>query len=169
MSILMLVIVLVLVAPSIVGTQPDGTARPASSLATPTGRVPLGSVHGIPPLTEDEPIEMPNFLGQPLEYAQLIWEEDDEEFIPIIVKQPDNADPAHLIVVKQEPAPGVIILPEDTQVVLTLGFGPLVLPPPSPTPLPRRQSLAAPLDTATLLRSPYVQDLKTTALTLVWT
>ncbi len=109
---------------------------------------------------------MPDLLGRSLEYATGIWDNDGP--LPEIVVEGASGDP-RLVVVRQQPLPGTLIVPEFTQVVLTLGLGPVVQPSPSPTPPPRLSAAIAALGQATLLRAPYVQNLKTTEATLVWT
>jgi 3',5'-cyclic AMP phosphodiesterase CpdA len=118
------------------------------------------------PATHEELIEMPILLGRSLEYATSIW--DNDEPLPEIVVENMSDDPA-LMVVEQDPAPGTMIVPEDTRITLKLGYGPVVLPTPQPTPMPSLKSLAAPLGTATLLRGPYVQNLTPTSMVIVWT
>ena len=62
---------------------------------------------------------MPVLLGRSLEYATGIW--DSDEPLPEIVIENMGDDPK-LVVVKQDPAPGMMIVPEDTRITLTLGY-----------------------------------------------
>ena len=116
--------------------------------------------------TSDEAIHMPDLLGRSLDYAMGIW--DDDEPLPEIVVERLSDDP-NLVVVRQQPAPGTLIVQEDTKVVLTLGRELPARPSPTPTPPPSLKALAAPIGQATLIRSPYVQSLATTSLVIVWT
>ena len=116
--------------------------------------------------TSDEAIHMPDLLGRSLDYAMGIW--DDDEPLPEIVVERLSDDP-NLVVVRQQPAPGTLIVQEDTKVVLTLGRELPARPSPTPTPPPSLKALAAPIGQATLIRSPYVQSLTTTSLVIVWT
>jgi hypothetical protein len=111
----------------------------------------------------EQPIHMPDLLGQTLEYATGIWD-DDEPLPKFVVIRRSGAPDA--VVVQQDPAPGTLIVPEDTTITFTIDRGPVVRPRSSPTPEPR-VSLAAAAGTATLLRAPYVQNVKTTSLTIV--
>src|SRR5262249_10092511 len=122
--------------------QPDdGAIRPSNSTF---------------PQTHESPIAMPTLLGRTLEYATSIW--DNDEPLPQIVVENMGDDP-RLVVVRQQPAPGTMIVPEDTRIVLTLGYGPVVLPTFAPTPMPSLKVLAAAVGQATLLRGPYIQNL----------
>jgi len=125
----------------------------------PTASSSLAVVH-------EEPIEMPDLLGRSLEFAIGIWD-DDEPLPRFVVERRSNAP--NLVVVQQQPAPGTLIVPEDTTITLTLDTGPVLRPAPSPTPLPPLNVIALAAGQATLLRAPYVQNVKTTALTIVWT
>ncbi|MFL5805315.1 MAG: metallophosphoesterase [Roseiflexaceae bacterium] len=129
----------------------DGAIRPPSSSY---------------PQTRETPIEMPILLGQTLDYATGIW--DSDEPLPEIVVENMGDDP-RLVVVRQQPAPGTMIVPEHTRIVLTLGYGPVVLPTFAPTPMPSLKVLAAALGVATLLRGPYIQNLKPTSMVIMWT
>ncbi len=160
------VLALTLVSVSTASNAVVGASAPAGPTATQTSSVPIGAVNDIPALTDGEPIHMPNLLGRSLEYSTSIW--DPDEPLPQIVVEGLSGDP-RFVVVRQRPAPGTLIIPERTQVVLTLGFGPVVQPSPSPTPLPRLSAAAAVFGEATLLRAPYVQNLKPTGVTIVWT
>jgi hypothetical protein len=118
------------------------------------------------PATHDEAMHMPDLLGRTLDFATGIWD-NDEPLPQIVVTRLSDAPDA--VVVHQEPAPGTLIVAEDTRVLLTLGQGPVFRPAASPTPLPPLNAIAAASGQATLLRSPYVQNVTTTALTIVWT
>src|SRR5574341_510906 len=133
--------------------------------ATSTPAQPIGGAE-VPAQTDGQPIHMPDLLGQSLDYATSIW--DADEPLPQIVVERLSSAP-NLVVVGQSPAAGTLISPGQTRIVLTLGSGPVVRPAPSPTPLPRVKSFAQALGQATLLRAPYVQNLKTTEATIVWT
>jgi predicted phosphodiesterase len=133
---------------------------------SPTPSVPIGSGNDVPAQTEGEPIHMPDLVGQSLDYATSIWDEDEP--LPQIVVEPLSDGP-NLVVVGQTPAAGTWIIPAQTRIVLTLGPGPVTRPSPSPTPEPRFSAAVAVAGQATLLRAPYVQNLKTTAVTIVWT
>jgi predicted phosphodiesterase len=113
----------------------------------------------------ERPVHMPDLLGQTLEYATTIWD-DDEPLPKFVVIRRSRAPDA--VVVAQDPSPGTLIVPEDTTITFTIDRGPVMRPRPSPTPKPRI-SLAAATGSATLLRAPYVQNVKTTGLTIVWT
>ncbi len=135
--------------------------------ASPTPIATLPPVEGdIPAQTEGEPIHMPDLIGQTLEYATIIW--DNDEPLPQIRVQ-GVPDGPNVFVVRQQPAPGTLIHPSETTIVLTLGRGPVIRPAPSPTPKPHQNSLSILAGTATLLRSPYIQNLTTTSVTIVWT
>jgi predicted phosphodiesterase len=114
---------------------------------------------------DEQPVPMPDLLGQTLAYATGIWD-DDEPLPKFRVIRRSGAPDA--VVVQQDPPPGTLIVPEHTAITFTIDRGPVVRPPSSPTPQPP-VSFAAAAGTATLLRAPYVQNLKTTALTIVWT
>jgi hypothetical protein len=116
--------------------------------------------------THEEPIHMPDLLGRSLDFALGIW--DDDEPLPEIVVERVSNDP-DLVVVRQHPAPGTLIVQEDTRVVLALGRELPVRPSPTPTPPPSLKALAAPIGQATLIRSPYIQSPTTTSLVIVWT
>ncbi|MBI5031580.1 MAG: metallophosphoesterase, partial [Chloroflexi bacterium] len=154
----------------VISRTPPGEAAPPGAVATQTPIPPVRTVPpdagDIPALTDGQPIHMPDLLGQSLEYAMSIWDEDDG-LAQITVRRLNN-DP-NLIIVRQEPAPGTLIVPERTRVVLDLGRGPIVRPRPSPTPLPRIGAMTALAGQATLLRQPYVQNVTTVSLTIVWT
>lgn len=120
----------------------------------------------IPSLTEDEPIHMPDLIGRSLDYATSIWD-TDEELPQIRVERLSNGP--NLVVVRQQPVPGTLIHPSQTVIVLTLGQGPVQRPKPSPTASPSISLLAVADGQATLLRPPYVQNLTTTSVTIVWT
>src|SRR5262245_19238752 len=113
----------------------------------------------------ERPVHMPDLLGQTLEYATSIWD-DDEPLPKFVVIYRSRAPDA--VVVAQDPPAGTLIVPEDTTITFTIDRGPVVRLKPSPTPKPRA-SLASAAGVATLLRAPYVQNLKTNALTIVWT
>jgi hypothetical protein len=147
-----------------------GYAQPGASNAAGSGtpeplptRQPLEWVdyqaHG------ERSVHMPDLLGQTLEYATSIWD-DDEPLPRFAVIYRSRAPDA--IVVAQDPPAGTLIVPEDTTITFTIDRGPVVRPRPSPTPKPR-VSLAAATGVATLLRAPYVQNVKTNGLTIVWT
>lgn len=140
-----------------------GLNAPTPQPETGTMRPLEGSTYAA---THEEPIYMPDLLGRSLEYATSIWD-DDEPLPQIIIERLSDAPDA--VVVRQQPAPGTLIVQEDTTVVLTLGEGPVMRPAPSPTPLPRLNTIAAAAGQATLLRLPYVQNVTPTALTIVWT
>ena len=148
-----------------------GTTAPSGPIATNTSLAPVGTMQptqdgSISDVTGDGPIHMPDLIGRSLDYATNIWDEDEP--LPHIRVEYLSAGP-NLIVVRQQPAPGTLIVPGDTTIVFTLGHGPVVRPRPSPTPLPHLNSMAAVQGQATLLRSPYVQNLTTTSVTIVWT
>src|SRR6266540_2825625 len=109
---------------------------------------------------------MPDLIGRSLDYAISIW--DNDETLPQI-RVEGAANGPNVVIVRQQPAPGTLILPSQATIVFTLGKGPVIRPTPSPTPSPRPSSLAVAAGTATLLRSPYVQNLTTTSVTIVWT
>src|SRR5215216_1586625 len=134
---------------------------------SPTPLATLPPVEGdIPAQTEDEPIHMPDLIGRSLDYAISIW--DNDEPLPKI-RVEGIANGSNVVIVRQQPAPGTLILPSHATIVFTLGRGPVIRPTPSPTSSPRPSSLAAAAGTATLLRSPYIQNVTTTSVTLVWT
>ncbi len=165
---------LALVTLLLIGLRPMPTSadRLAILSLTPTpSRLPPTATDGpadgdIPALTEGQPIHMPDLLGRSLDYATSIWDEDEP--LPQIVVERVSNDP-NLVVVRQTPAPGTLIIPGQTRIVLTLGSGSVILPSPSATRKPRLGAAVVALGQATLLRAPYVQNLKTTAATLVWT
>jgi 3',5'-cyclic AMP phosphodiesterase CpdA len=130
-----------------------------SEAIRPTESSSLAVVH-------EEPIEMPDLTGRSLDFAIGIWD-DDEPLPRFVVERRSNAP--DLVVVQQQPAPGTLIVPEDTTITLVLDTGPAIGPAPSPTPLPPLNASALAAGQATLLRAPYVQNVKTNALTIVWT
>jgi predicted phosphodiesterase len=135
--------------------------------ASPTPAGALQTEEGdIPSQTEGDPIHMPDLIGRSLDYATSIWD-SDEPLPQIRVERLSNG--ANLVVVRQQPAPGTLIVPSQATIVLTLGQGPVLRPKPSPTPRPLQSSVAAVAGQATLLRAPYVQNVKTTSVTIVWT
>jgi hypothetical protein len=146
---------------------PSFVISPATptSTARPTVGTPQIFDATVSALTEGQPIQMPDLLGRSLAYATGIW--DNDEPLPkfVIERLSDGPD---LIVVRQQPASGTMIFPEQTTITLTLGSGPVVQPSPTPTPT-RRLNTAAVVGQATLLRPPYVQNVKTTSITIVWT
>jgi Calcineurin-like phosphoesterase/Purple acid Phosphatase, N-terminal domain len=138
---------------------------PAKIMLTPVGTLPP-EAGDIPALTEGQPIHMPDLIGRSLDYATMIWDEDEP--LPQFRVERLSNEP-NLIVVRQQPAPGTLIIPSQTLIVLTLGKGPVQRPSPTPTPLPPQSALAPAAGQATLLRAPYVQNVTTTAVTIVWT
>ena len=139
-------------------------SSPTSASLTPVGTM-QPTQGSIPALTEGEqPIHMPDLIGRSLDYATGIWD-NNEQLPQIRVERLSNGP--NLVVVRQQPAPGTLIVPAQASIVLTLGQGPVVRP--SPTPLPRLNSIAAAPGQATLLRAPYVQNLTTSSVTIVWT
>src|SRR5262249_42516010 len=117
------------------------------------------------PARGERPIRMPDLLGQTLEYATGIW--DDDEPLPrfMVIRRSGAPD---AVVVQQDPLPGTMIIPQHTTITFTIDRGPERRPKPSPTPAPPA-SFASAAGVATLLRAPYIQNLKTTGLTIVWT
>src|SRR5512132_317423 len=101
------------------------------------GQPPQGD---IPPLTEDEPVNMPDLLGQSLDYATMIW--DNDETLPTIRVEGAPNGPG-MVVIRQSPAPGTLIHPSQATIVLTLGKGPVVHPKAGPTPSPSFTQLNA--------------------------
>ena len=149
-----------------VNTATDPT--PATASPTPVGAMPPIQ-DSIPALTDGQPIHMPDLIGRSLEYATGIWD-NDEELPQFRVERLSNG--VNLVVVRQQPAPGTLIVPSQALIELTLGEGPVIRPKSSPTPLPSSSSInsfAEALGQATLLRAPYVQNLTTTSVTIVWT
>ncbi|HEU5011855.1 MAG TPA: metallophosphoesterase, partial [Roseiflexaceae bacterium] len=136
----------------------------AAPQATPFPRQLPPARPGKPPRTEGEPIHMPDLLGRTLEYATNIWDED-EPLPQITVKRLSNDN--NVVIVQQSPAPGTMIVPEHTRIQLTLDHGPA--PRPAPVPSTTARPHAATASQATLLRSPYVQNLTTSSVVIVWT
>ena len=146
---------------------PAQTTQPTVIATPPTPAATLPPVEpGIPSQTENDPVHMPDLVGRSLEYATGIW--DNDETLPQFRIEGMRDGPG-VVVVRQQPEPGTLIIPSQATIVLVLGKGPVIRPAPSPTPEPSPSSLAAPAGTATLLRSPYVQNLTTTSVTIVWT
>src|SRR5215216_1654903 len=145
---------------------PAPTTKPNVSAASPTPAATQSEEGDIPPQTEDEPVHMPDLIGRSLEYATSIWD-DDEPLPQFRIERLSNGP--DLVVVRQQPAPGTLIHPSETAVVLVLDKGPVVRPKASPTPRPSLSSLSAAVGTATLLRSPYIQNVTPTSVTIVWT
>jgi len=152
-------------------TEQDGLAESyittsfSPILTTPTPMATEQPVGGdIPALTYGQPVHMPDLLGRSLDYAISIW--DSDEALPQIrVVGPTN-DPS-LVVVAQQPAPGTLIVPGQTTIMLTMGNEQIQQPLSSPTPEPPSSLVAA--GQATLLRLPYVQNLTTNSVTIVRT
>jgi hypothetical protein len=154
------------------------TAAPRPTVAPPQEIAWLPRpVHNVEAHTHDDPIHMPDLLGRTLDYAANIWD-DDEPLPQIVVERLSAGD--DLVIVAQQPAPGVMIVPEHTRITLTLDRGPYTRLAPTPTPTPRvgRAAPDAPPDGAattdeaplvTLLRAPYVQRVTPTSLVIVWT
>ncbi len=147
-------------------------SAPATSSPTAVGAMPPIQ-DSIPALTDGQPIHMPDLIGRSLEYATGIW--DDDDGLPQFrVDRLSNGE--NLVVVSQQPAPGTLIVPSQALIELTLGKGPANRPRPSPTPAPltlpnsiNSFAAAEAFGQATLLRAPYVQNLTTTSVTIVWT
>ncbi len=143
-------------------------AVPVATISPTQNSLPTPTTVG----EKEQPIHMPDLIGRSLDYATGIWETD--EAMPQISVESLNNGP-DLVVVRQQPAPGTLIIPSKTLIKLTLGQGPVQRPSPSPTPLPptplakSNQSLFAAASQATLLRAPYVQNLTTSSVTIVWT
>ena len=138
----------------------DLSPMPVITLPTSAGKLPSPS--------EDDPIHMPYLIGHTLEYATGIWDSEDEDEMPQFrVERLSNAP--DLVVVSQQPTPGTLIVPAHTLIVITLGQGPIQRPNAQPTPSPDPNVFAAAAGQATLLRPPYVQNLTTTSVTIVWT
>jgi predicted phosphodiesterase len=112
----------------------------------------------------DPRVHMPDLVGQTLEYAIKIWD-NDEPLPRFQVIRRSNAPDA--VIVAQDPPANTLIVPEDATLTFTLDRGPVLRPKPSPTPEPPARLTV--LGVATLLRAPYVQNVKTNALTIVWT
>jgi hypothetical protein len=150
-----------------VGNYEQAGAAPiaTSTLANPVVKLPPAEP-GIPAQTENDPVNMPDLIGRSLDYATSIW--DNDETLPQILVEGVSNGP-DIVVVRQLPAPGTLIFPSKATIVLTLGKGPVIRPKASPTPLPSPNLLSAAAGTATLLRSPYIQNLTTTSVTIVWT
>ena len=64
----------------------------------------------------ERPVHMPDLLGQTLEYATSIWD-DDEPLPRFVVIYRSRAPDA--MVVAQDPPPGTLIVPEDTTITFT--------------------------------------------------
>ncbi len=160
---ILLIVTLALPTRGSMAAAPQPTV--VSPSPTPVDTLPPAEP-GIPSVTEDDPVHMPDLIGRSLEYATGIWD-NDEPLPKFQVKGVSNGP--DIVVVDQQPAPGTLIFPPKATIVLTLGKGPVVRPKASPTPQPSLSALAAPAGTATLLRSPYVQNLTTTSVTIVWT
>jgi hypothetical protein len=149
-----------------VSNSSTSAARALDTTPSPTSALVQAGDGVIDTASHHELIPMPDLLGSSLQDAIGVW--DDDEPLPQFVVQPHPDDPS-LVVVAQQPAPDTPIVPEDTTVVLTLGRGPVLRPSPIPTPPPPAQLQAAAFGQATLLRWPYVQNLSTSSLVIVWT
>ena len=147
-----------------------GAAVPVATISPTQNSLPTPTTVG----EKEQPIHMPDLIGRSLEYATGIW--DADEAMPQFIVESLSNEP-NLVVVRQQPAPGTMILPSQTLIKLTLDQGPVQRPSPSPTPLPptplSKSNLklfaAEAAGQATLLRAPYVQNLKTSSVTIVWT
>ncbi|HSJ85626.1 MAG TPA: metallophosphoesterase family protein, partial [Anaerolineales bacterium] len=148
---------------------PIGIAAPAQAGANTPSPTPVRTINDtgdVPSAAEDEPVHMPDLIGQTLEYATSIW--DNDEPLPQIRLQ-GVPDGPNVFIVRQQPAPGTLIHPSEATLVLTLGRGPVARTKASPTPAPSPSLLNTTAGTATLLRPPYIQNLTTTEVTIVWT
>src|SRR5690349_6767552 len=77
--------------------------------------------------TGERPVHMPDLLGQTLEYATSIWD-DDEPLPKFVVVRRSGAPDA--VVVQQDPPAGTLIIPEKTTITFTIDRGPVVRPRP---------------------------------------
>jgi hypothetical protein len=150
----------ILVLPALVIAATSALAGP------PPPKTPLVLDQSVPPRTEDEPIHMPDLRGRTLEYATDIW--DDDEPLPQIAVVRLSSDP-NAVVVRQQPAPGTPIVPEGAKITLTLGKAFVAPNSNTPSAPARFPQVVAAAGQATLLRSPYLQNLTTSAATIVWT
>jgi len=141
-------------------------ASGAAAAGPPTPRTPRVLEQSVPSRTEDEPIHMPDLRGRTLEYATGIWD-DDEPLPKFIIERLNSAPDA--VVVRQQPAPGVLVIPEDTTVTLTLGKATAAPNSTGPSAPARFAPVKAAAGQATLLRAPYLQNLTASSATIVWT
>jgi hypothetical protein len=159
---------ILLIAALIVPGQIGIAASAQASEGTPSP-APVRTVNDtgdIPSAAEDEPVHMPDLIGQTLEYATIIW--DNDEPLPQI-RVEGVPDGPNVFIARQQPAPGTLIHPSEATIVLTLAKGPVARTKASPTPAPSQSLLSVAAGTATLLRPPYIQNLKPTEVTIVWT
>jgi hypothetical protein len=144
----------------VIATTSAGAAGP------PPPKTPRVLEQSVSARTEDEPIHMPDLRGRTLEYATDIW--DDDEPLPQITVVRLNRDP-NAVVVRQQPAPGTLVVPARARITLTLGkatAAPNSNGPSAPARFPR---ITAAAGQATLLRPPYLQNLTASSATIVWT
>src|SRR6478672_2381514 len=88
-------------------------ASGSAAAGPPTPRTPRVLEQSVPSRTEGQPIHMPDLRGRTLEYATDIW--DDDEPLPKFVVERLNSAP-DAVVARQQPAPGALIIPENTTV-----------------------------------------------------
>src|SRR5215211_7436990 len=110
-------LLLLLLALLVGAVQPRTLAGPAAPTTQPVAGPIRPAESSSYPDTHEEPIEMPDLRGRSLEYATGIW--DDDEPLPQFVVERRSSSPS-AVVVQQQPAPGTLIVPEHTRIVLTL-------------------------------------------------
>jgi hypothetical protein len=144
-----------------------GAARSNTLAASPPPpRAPRTLDTAVPARTDGQPIHMPDLRGRTLEYATDIW--DDDEPLPKFVIERLNSAP-DAVVVRQQPAPGTLVIPEDTTVTFTLGKATAAPNSTGPSAPARFAPVKAAAGQATLLRAPYLQNLTASSATIVWT